>query len=66
MKTLISWVATMHDFSRNPETKQINGVNENGPTFNFTKISLVKTDILFYHLRKEIVLILILKSYGLC
>ncbi|MVZ60805.1 RNA repair transcriptional activator RtcR family protein [Sphingobacterium humi] len=37
MKTLISWVATMHDFSRNPETRQIIGVNENGPTFNFHK-----------------------------
>lgn len=37
MKTLISWVATMHDFSRNPDTKQIIGVNENGPTFNFHK-----------------------------
>lgn len=37
MKILISWVATMHDFSRNPETKQIVGVNENGPTFNFHK-----------------------------
>ncbi|ASV78487.1 sigma-54 dependent transcriptional regulator [Elizabethkingia anophelis] len=37
MKTLISWIATMHDFSRNPETKQVNGVNESGPTFNFHK-----------------------------
>lgn len=37
MKILISWVATMHDFSRNPETRQIIGVNENGPTFNFHK-----------------------------
>lgn len=37
MKTLISWIATMHDFSRNPSTKQINGINENGPTFNFHK-----------------------------
>lgn len=37
MKTLLSWVATMHDFSRNQETRQINGVNENGPTFNFHK-----------------------------
>ncbi|WP_343624790.1 RNA repair transcriptional activator RtcR family protein [Flavobacterium lindanitolerans] len=37
MKTLISWVATMHDFLRNPDTKQIIGVNENGPTFNFHK-----------------------------
>lgn len=37
MKTLISWIATMHDFSRNLETKQIIGVNENGPTFNFHK-----------------------------
>ncbi|MFP9114653.1 RNA repair transcriptional activator RtcR family protein [Flavobacterium sp. RHBU_3] len=37
MRTLISWIATMHDFSRNLETKQIIGVNENGPTFNFHK-----------------------------
>lgn len=37
MKTLISWVATMHDFSRNLETRQIIGVNENGPNFNFHK-----------------------------
>jgi len=37
MKTLISWVATMHDFSRNPETRQIIGLNENGPNFNFHK-----------------------------
>lgn len=37
MKVLISWVATMHDFLRNPDTKQIIGVNENGPTFNFHK-----------------------------
>jgi transcriptional regulator with PAS, ATPase and Fis domain len=37
MQTLISWVAAMHDFSRNPETRQIIGVNENGPTFNFHK-----------------------------
>ncbi len=35
MKTLISWVATMHDFTRNPETRQIIGVDENGPNFNF-------------------------------
>lgn len=37
MKTLISWVATMHDFLKNQETKQIIGVNENGPNFNFHK-----------------------------
>ncbi len=37
MKTLISWVATMHDFTRNSSTKQIIGINENGPTFNFHK-----------------------------
>jgi transcriptional regulator with PAS, ATPase and Fis domain len=36
MKTLISWVATMHDFTRNP-TNQIIGINESGPTFNFHK-----------------------------
>ncbi|MFA9187579.1 sigma 54-interacting transcriptional regulator [Flavobacterium magnesitis] len=37
MKTLISWVATVHDFSRNPSTNQISGINESGPTFNFHK-----------------------------
>lgn len=37
MKILISWIATMHDFTRNPETRQISGINENGPTFNFHK-----------------------------
>lgn len=37
MKTLISWVATMHDFLRNPNTKKIIGLNENGPNFNFHK-----------------------------
>lgn len=37
MKTLISWIATMHDFTRNPSKNQINGINENGPTFNFHK-----------------------------
>lgn len=37
MKTLISWVATMHDFLKNQETKQIIGINENGPNFNFHK-----------------------------
>lgn len=37
MKTLISWIATMHDFTRNPSTKQISGINESGPTFNFHK-----------------------------
>lgn len=37
MKILISWIAAVHDFLRNPETRQIIGVNENGPTFNFHK-----------------------------
>ena len=35
MKTLVSWVATMHDFVRNPTTNQISAVNDNGPTCNF-------------------------------
>ncbi|WP_433836121.1 RNA repair transcriptional activator RtcR family protein [Flavobacterium anhuiense] len=34
MKTLISWVAAVHDFTRNPQN-QINGINEDGPTYNF-------------------------------
>ena len=37
MKILISWLATMHDFLRKSEKRQVIGVNENGPTFNFHK-----------------------------
>lgn len=34
MKTLFSWVATMHDFVRNSSNTIID-INEDGPTFNF-------------------------------
>lgn len=34
MKILISWIATVHDYTRNPQN-QIIGINEDGPTYNF-------------------------------
>ncbi|MBD1434356.1 sigma-54-dependent Fis family transcriptional regulator [Sphingobacterium sp. DN00404] len=37
MKLLISWIAAMHDFQRDEESKKFIGVDKNGPNYNFHK-----------------------------